>query len=131
MTTKPIYGQRQAKMCLRACAKCTDSDLSRACAKMQSLIQAVALHCNALLYPRILFVDSECPDQTARMRRLIRAFAVRICPKTRFRMARPTVHVSYTLHTLLLMRLSIYKIQTDKQTNPRMVTRRWLHDKAT
>ena len=33
--------------------------------------------------------DSEGPDQTARMRRLIWAFAVRICPKTRFRMARP------------------------------------------
>ena len=31
---------------------------------------------------------STSPDQTARMRRLIRAFAVRICLKTRFRMAR-------------------------------------------
>ena len=37
----------------------------------------------------ILFADSEGPDQTARMRSLIRAFAVRICPKTCFRMARP------------------------------------------
>ena len=32
--------------------------------------------------------DSEDLDQTARMRRLIWAFAVRICPKTRFRMVR-------------------------------------------
>ena len=34
-------------------------------------------------------VDSEGSDQTARMRRLIWAFAVRICPKTRSCMARP------------------------------------------
>ena len=37
----------------------------------------------------ILFVDSEGPDQTARMRRLIWALAVRICPKARFRIAQP------------------------------------------
>ena len=37
----------------------------------------------------ILFADSEGPDQTARMRRLIWAFAARICQKTRFRMAGP------------------------------------------
>ena len=37
----------------------------------------------------IMFTDSEGPDQTARMRRLIRAFAFRICPKTHFRMVRP------------------------------------------
>ena len=29
----PSTGPRQAKMCLRACAKCTDSDSSNACAK--------------------------------------------------------------------------------------------------
>ena len=33
----------------------------------------------------ILLADSEGPDQTARMRRLIWAFAVRKCPKARFR----------------------------------------------
>ena len=33
--------------------------------------------------------DSEGPDQDVRMRRLIWAFATRICPKARFRMARP------------------------------------------
>ena len=27
-----IYGKRKAKRCLRVCAKCTDSDSSRACA---------------------------------------------------------------------------------------------------
>ena len=37
----------------------------------------------------ILLADSEGPDQTARMRRLIWAFAVRICQKTRLRMALP------------------------------------------
>ena len=37
----------------------------------------------------ILLADSEGPDQTARKRRLIWAFAVRINPKTRFRMVWP------------------------------------------
>ena len=37
----------------------------------------------------ILFVDSEGPDQTAQMGNLIRAFAVRICPKTSLRMMWP------------------------------------------
>ena len=37
----------------------------------------------------ILLADREGPDQSARMRKLIWDFAVRICPKTRFRMARP------------------------------------------
>ena len=35
----------------------------------------------------ILLADYEGPDQTAQMRRLIWTFAVRIYPKTRFRMA--------------------------------------------
>ena len=38
----------------------------------------------------ILSADSECPDQTAHSRSLIWAFAVRICPMTRFRMAEST-----------------------------------------
>ena len=42
----------------------------------------------ALYYPIILLADREYPDQTARMRRLIWAFAVRICTKIRFSMAR-------------------------------------------
>ena len=37
-----------------------------------------------------MLADGEGPEQTARMGSLIWAFAVRICPKTRFRMARPT-----------------------------------------
>ena len=36
-------------------------------------------------------MDSEGPDQTARMRRLILALAVRICQKARFRMPRPVL----------------------------------------
>ena len=36
----------------------------------------------------ILWADREGPDQSARMRRLIWAFAIRIFPKTRFRMVR-------------------------------------------
>ena len=37
----------------------------------------------------ILFADSDDPDQIARMSRLIRISAVRICPNTRFRIMRP------------------------------------------
>ena len=37
----------------------------------------------------ILLADSKGPDQTARLRSLIWAFVVRICPKTRFRLVRP------------------------------------------
>ena len=37
----------------------------------------------------IMFVDSEGPDQTVRLRRLIRAFAVRIIHKAHFRIMRP------------------------------------------
>ena len=37
----------------------------------------------------ILLADNEGPDKSARMPRLIWAFAVRIFPKTYFRMARP------------------------------------------
>ena len=47
-------------------------------AHAQSIIRAFALHSYILKYPMILLADSEGPDQTARMRRLIWAFAVRI-----------------------------------------------------
>ena len=39
----------------------------------------------------ILLADSEGPDQTARMRRLIWAFAVSICPKTCFPIVKPNI----------------------------------------
>ena len=39
----------------------------------------------------ILLADSEGPDQTVRMRSLIWAFAVRICLKTYFHMAWPSM----------------------------------------
>ena len=42
----------------------------------------------------ILLADSEGPDQTAWMRRLIWAFTVRICSKTRFRLMRAIFHTS-------------------------------------
>ena len=49
----------------------------------------------------ILFVKSEGPDQTAQMRGLILAFAVRIRPNIRFRMTRPICN-SFRLYFLLL-----------------------------
>ena len=46
------------------------------------IIQAFALCSDILWNPIILLANSKGPDQTARMCRLILAFAVRICPKT-------------------------------------------------
>ena len=66
--------------------KCADSDHP---AHAQSIIQVFVLHSYILLYPMILLADSEGPDQTALMRSLILVFAARVCPKRRFRMARP------------------------------------------
>ena len=53
----------------------------------QTLIRGVSLHLYILECPMILLADSEGPDQTARMRSLIWAFTVRICPTTHFRIA--------------------------------------------
>ena len=53
-------------------------------AHAQSIIHASALDSYILQYPMILLADSEGPDQTARMRSLIWAFAVRISPMTSF-----------------------------------------------
>ena len=53
----------------------------------QNLIWAFALHSYMPQYRMSLLADSEGPDQTARMRRLIWAFIVRRCLKTRFLMA--------------------------------------------
>ena len=75
------FWPRDAKKCLRSCAKCA---YSHHLAHAQSLIRAFALHWNILQYQMILFSDNEGPDQAARMRRLIWAFADRICPQTLF-----------------------------------------------
>ena len=50
--------------------------------RMRSLIWAVALNWLILYSQMILLADSEDPDQTVRMRKLIWAFAVRIYLKT-------------------------------------------------
>ena len=52
---------RQAKLCLRACAKCTDSDSSHACAKSHP---GIAFHWQFSIVSNLL-VDSKGPDQTA------------------------------------------------------------------
>ena len=59
-------------------------------AGIHSLIRNFARLRYVIHYPIILQADSEGPDQTAPMSRLIWAFTVRICPKVRFCMARPT-----------------------------------------
>ena len=48
----------------------------------------------------ILLADSEGPDQTAQMRRLILAHAVRIWLKTRFRMARPIYEMWWNIKSV-------------------------------
>ena len=77
-----MYVLRPAKKCFRACSKCAESHPAHA----QSLIRAFPPR---LKYPMILFADSEGPNQIVRMRRLMWAFADRMCPRVRFRMASP------------------------------------------
>ena len=77
----PLCGPRKAKKCLWTCLEYADSDHP---AQAQSIIRAFTLHPYIVLYPMVLLADSEGPDQIAQMRRLIWAFAVRICPRTRF-----------------------------------------------
>ena len=48
----------------------------------------------------ILSVDNEGPEHTVRMRMLIWAFAVCICLKTRFHIARPKYRVYLTIFIL-------------------------------
>ena len=74
-----------SEKCLQTCAKMRTQILLR----MRKVSSGHLLHLNILQYPMILLADSVDPDQTARMRRLIWAFAVRICQKMRFRVARP------------------------------------------
>ena len=54
-------------------------------AHVPSIIWTFAPHSYILQYPMILLAANVGPDQIARMHRLIFAFAVRICPKARFR----------------------------------------------
>ena len=63
--------------------------------RMCSLIRAFALHWYIPWYPVILLADSEGPDQTARMRSLIWAFAVRKCPKHVFTWRGPVLRDLY------------------------------------
>ena len=85
-----------AETCLRTCAAWTNHH-----AHAQSLIRAFALHRYILQYLMIMWADSESPDQTAHLRSLIWAFAIRICPKTRFRLARPLSWHTIAMRDLL------------------------------
>ena len=96
-------------MCLRTCAKCADSDRP---AHAQSIIKAFALHLYILQCSMILLADSEGPDQTARMRRLIWAFAVRICLKTCLRMTRPPHRYRMSRKTAIVRTLSMRPAKT-------------------
>ena len=64
-------------------------------------------HCSSFIHS-VVSNDSVSgqwgPDQTARMRRLIWAFAVRMCPKTRFRLVSPMCNknIKYVCYHLLI-----------------------------
>ena len=64
-----------SKNVLLKCETCADSGNS---AHAQIIIPSFTLQSYVLEYSMILLADSEDPDQTARMRRLIWAFAVRM-----------------------------------------------------
>ena len=85
-----------AETCLRTCAAWTNPH-----AHAQSLIRAFALHWYILQYLMIMLADSKGPDQIAHPRSLIWAFAIRICPKTRFRLARPLSWHTIAMRDLL------------------------------
>ena len=65
-------------------------------AEIYGLMRTFAILCYVLQVPVIPYVDCEGPDQTARMRRLIWAFAVRIRPKTCLHTARPVLRGNRT-----------------------------------
>ena len=74
-------GPRRAKKFLQTCTNCADLDLP---AHAQSFNRNFALRLYILYEAMILLADNEGPDQTARMRSLIWAFAVRTCPEGTF-----------------------------------------------
>ena len=79
---------RQVKMCLRAWAKCTYSDLFCACARYHLGLWSLFIH-------PVVSKDfiSEGLDQNVQIYRLILAFNVCICPKPHFRRARPILRL--------------------------------------
>ena len=85
-----MYGPHQAEMCLRACAKCTDSDLSCASAKYHP---GLSLFIHSLITNDSVSGQGRpwwnCADEHERMRRLIWIFAIHICPKTRYHLTWP------------------------------------------
>ena len=84
--SKIPLGQRQAKRCLQTCTKSVESGhLAHAQSIIRPLL-SISIFCSIQLFCK----RTVKTNQTAQMRRLIWAFAVRICPKSRYRMPRPT-----------------------------------------
>ena len=65
-----------------------------------SLIRTFAILFYVLQYPMILKADSDGPDETAPLHRLISSFALHLNPKTLFRMAKPTVILETSTYVL-------------------------------
>ena len=85
-------GRVKRKRAFRHSLKCSETDHP---AHAQSITPVFSLHSYILYYPMILLADNEGPDQTARMRRLIWAFVVGICPKTRFSHGAAIIHIQF------------------------------------
>ena len=85
-------------------AKCTDSDSSPICAMSHPGICYPLIHSIVSNYS-----DSEDPDQTVQMDRLIWAITVGISPMTDFCMARPTLYIFlfHTVYFTCILMLSI------------------------
>ena len=77
----------------------------------QCIVRAFILQLYILQYTMIVLADREGHDQTARMRRLIWAFAVRIWPKAGFRMLRPIYKVQFINEDINKLTPSQYKYQ--------------------
>ena len=80
------YGLRQSKKSLGEYAKCFRFRAFCVCAKYHPDFFSPILHSMA---SNDFLEDSDGHDQTAQMRRLIRAFAARICPKPHFCIVQP------------------------------------------
>ena len=69
---------------------------------MQQVLSGPLLSIHTFCSIQWLLADSEGPDQTAQMHRLMWAYAVIICPKTPFCMAQSKDMFNYELYSLTL-----------------------------
>ena len=100
MVDFPTLGPRKAKKCLRTCAN----------VRILSILYMRRVSSGHSLVIKIFFTskDSVCgqrrPGSACADAQLIRVFAIRVCPETRFRMARPFFSARETSYVLSCLR---------------------------